>query len=40
MVSIELEELKRAQADRRVSELLHAAEAEGVTVRREGRQRW
>jgi hypothetical protein len=39
-VSIDLEELQRARADERVGELLRAAEAEGVSVRREGRQRW
>lgn len=39
-VSIDLDELQHAREDEKLGDLLAAAEAEGVCVEREGRQRW
>jgi hypothetical protein len=39
-ISIDLDELEQARADKHVSALLEAAETEGIRVEREGRQRW
>jgi hypothetical protein len=39
-VSIDLDDLQQARGDARLGVLLAAAEAEGESVEREGRQRW